>query len=75
MSYAEAQTWFAYYRKHGGIGHARTQQLLGQLCVMINRAHGGKAEIEDFLPGLVQEPKAMDDEQVIDMLMGFWNKG
>ena len=62
--------WFLYMQKHGGIGPARTHYLLAALATMTNNAHGGKAELSDFLPGLpAREPEVVDDaEQFMRLL-------
>lgn len=71
MSYAEALQWFAYRRKHGGIGEARTAYLLACLNVMTNNAAGGTATLHDFMPGLPQPQKEeLDDGEI---LMRLWN--
>jgi hypothetical protein len=71
MSYTEAQQWFAYRQKHGGIGEARTAYLLAALCTMTNNAAGGKAELHDFLPGLpAPEPEVIDDAA---FLLRYWS--
>jgi hypothetical protein len=70
MSYAEAQLWFEYRRKHGGIGEARTAYLLACLNVMTNNSNGGKAGLHDFLPGIpAPEPEIIDDAE---KMMQFW---
>lgn len=70
MSYAEAQQWFAYRHKHGGIGEARTAHLLGIVALMINNSHGGKATLHDFLPG-IPEPEPVEIADAEQMMM-FW---
>lgn len=62
LSYAEALQWFEYRQKHGSFGEPRTAYLLGQIAVMLNRAHGGKANLHDFLPG-IPEPVIEDAAQ------------
>ncbi len=58
MTYREALQWFAYRAKHGGIGPSHIVYLLGCLATMTNNAAGGKAELQDFLPGLRKEVTA-----------------
>lgn len=72
MTYSEALQWFAYRRKHGGIGEARTQYLLACIATMTNNAAGGKAELRDFLPGLpVPEAKVIDNaDEFLNYIMG-----
>ena len=61
-----------YMQKHGGIGPARTNYLLATLATMTNNAHGGKAELSDFLPGLpTREPETVDDAEAFMRLT--WN--
>ena len=69
MSYTEACDWFAYRKKHGGIGEARTHYLLACIATISNNAAGGKAELRDFLPGM-PEPQIEDAEQFMNM---FWS--
>ena len=71
VSYAEAKLWFAYMNKHGGIGQSRIAYLLACLNVMTNNAHGGKAALHDFLPGIpAPKPRVIESA---DDLMTFLN--
>ena len=59
--------------KHGGMGHSRTAYLLGCLNAMTNNAHGGKATLHDFLPGIpVPPPRVIESA---DDLMNLLNGG
>ena len=60
MSHTEAMQWHAYALKHGGLPLQRLNYLLGTLCCMFNGANGGKATLNDFLPGL-PTPEISDD--------------
>ena len=71
MSYREAMHWFLYMKKHGGIGPTRTNYLLATIATMTNNAHGGKAELSDFLPALpAAEPEVISDAE---QMMRFWS--
>lgn len=50
LSYHEAQQWFAYAKRRGGLLHA--DRLLATIATQINRLSGGDAEIGNFLPEL-----------------------
>lgn len=64
VTYSEAVKWMAYRQKHGGIGEARTAYLLGCIATMINNSNGGKAKLNDFLPGLpVPPPREISDAE------------
>lgn len=68
MTYTEALQWFAYRRKHGGIGHSRTHYLLATLATMFNNSKGGKAEMHDFFPAV---PGKTEDEKIDEELNEF----
>lgn len=61
MSYHEAQQWFAYAKRSGGLRH--NDRLLATIATQINRLSGGEAEVGDFLPNM----RAQHDETVADM--------
>lgn len=61
MSYREAQQWFAYAKRCGGLRHQ--DRLLATIATQINRLSGGEAEVGDFLPNM----RAQHDETVADM--------
>lgn len=61
MSYHEAQQWFAYAKRCGGLRHQ--DRLLATIATQINRLSGGEAEVGDFLPNM----RAQHDETVADM--------
>lgn len=50
LSYQEAQQWFAYAKRRGGLLHV--ERLLATIATQINRLSGGDAEIGTFLPEL-----------------------
>lgn len=52
----EVDLWQQYAAKHGGLPLQRVNVLLAHLATMTNNAHGGKAELRDFLPGLPPSP-------------------
>lgn len=72
MSYAEGLQWLAYRHRHGGIGDSRIAYLLACIATMTNNAAGGKATLNDFMPGLpVPEPKVIDNaDEFMNYLMG-----
>lgn len=73
MSHTEAMLWHAYARKHGGLPLQRLNFLLASLCTMFSGANGGKATLQDFLPGLpaLPEPEPVDElEAFLDEIYG-----
>ena len=73
MSYAEALAWSDYARRRGGID--RTERLLAQLTLMVNRALGGKMELSDLLPEITlrSDPETAsknDLNTVFNILLG-----
>lgn len=70
MSYHEAQQWFAYAKRCGGLRHQ--DRLLATVACQINRLSGGEAEIGDFLPSLKQntEEKEADFGSVFNIIAG-----
>lgn len=63
MSYVEARTWFAYIKKHGSLNvgrkiEAAIEYHLAQLCMVVNRSQGGKAEMKDFMPSVRKQQEA-----------------
>ena len=64
MPYDEVMLWYAYAKKHGGIGEQRTAFLLASIATMTNNAHGGKASLHDFMPSLpAPEPNVINDAE------------
>lgn len=60
MSYVEARTWFAYIKKNGPLNVGRKLEAtleyhLAQVCTVVNRSQGGKAQMEDFMPSVRRE--------------------
>ena len=70
MSYHEAQQWFAYAKRSGGLRH--NDRLLATIATQINRLSGGEAEIGDFLPNMrvQQDEKVADLGSVMNILAG-----
>lgn len=71
MSYKEARQWMAYRSKHGGIGGARLAYLAGLQCTMYSNAHGGKATLRDFLPGLPEQDIVIENADQWMQLIGY----
>ena len=70
MTYTEALQWFAYRRKHGGIGHSRTHYLLATMAHMYSTSHGGKTELHDFFPAISGKTQDELIEEFCESLMG-----
>ena len=71
MSHDEWLSWLAYLRKFGSLNDGlRTDLAIARLCVLVNRALGGKAEMKDFIPVYEEEPQeeAQSMEQIAAML-------
>lgn len=72
MTYHEAMQWHEYARKHGGLPLQRLNFLLASLCTMTNNAHGGKATLHDFLPGIPEtEPETIEDAEQFMKALGY----
>ena len=64
MTYAEALDWMAYIRKRGSLNPGlRIDAAVAVLATQINRALGGKAEMQDFLP-YHDEPEAASIDDI-----------
>lgn len=51
VSYSEAMMWSAYIRKRGTLNLGlRVENGFAIIATMLNRALGGKASMEDFMP-------------------------
>jgi hypothetical protein len=68
LTYQEAMHWHEYRRKHGGIGESRTAYLLACIATILSNANGGKAKLQDFLPGL---NKGIDDAEQLYEALGL----
>lgn len=73
LTYSEAVKWMSYRQKHGGLGEARTAYLLGCIATMINNSNGGKATLNDFLPGIPK--REVTEEEFTAYLMGQGPQG
>jgi hypothetical protein len=68
LSVAEADRWQQYMAKRGSLHVGmRLEAGFALLAAMINRAIGGKAEVNDFMPHVEQEA-TLDD--VMKLLSG-----
>ena len=69
MAYSEALMWSAFIRKRGSLNTGlRLENGFALLAVMINRAVGGKATMEDFMPHADQ--KVADLADVMKLVSG-----
>jgi hypothetical protein len=69
--YDEFVMWRAYINKHGlpAQGSEATERAFALLIWRLDRAHGGKSEVSDWLP----KAKSVHDDQTLQMarLMGI----
>lgn len=69
MTYEEAQAWQQYMHKHGRLSiHERLERGFAMLCLVVNRAVGGKAELESFMPYTKREEEQASITAVFSML-------
>lgn len=62
MSYSEALMWSAFIKKRGSLNLGlRVENGVAVLAVMMNRALGGKANMEDFMPHADQKVADLAD--------------
>ena len=62
MSYSEALLWQEYLEKRGTVHIGmRLEACTALLAMMINRALGGKATIETFMPHLEEKEPSVED--------------
>lgn len=62
MTYSEALMWSAFIKKRGSLNVGmRLENGFALLAVMINRALGGKAKMEDYMPHYEQQPADLAD--------------
>jgi len=70
MSYAEAQEWAAYAQRRGTFNLGVRMELgFAMLALKIDRALGGKAQLEDFMPWTRHEEE--EREATLDDVMGI----
>lgn len=51
MTYREYILWIRYFRKYGSVNPIRKYDRMGGIIALqINKALGGKAKMEDFIP-------------------------
>lgn len=71
MTYDEFATWRAYIQKRGlpALGAEATERAFALLTWRLDRAHGGKTELADWLP----KPRSAADTQTLQMarMMGI----
>lgn len=73
MTYAEALQWSAYIKKRGSLNAGlRLEAGFALLATMLSRAHGGKADMDDFMPHF-DKPEA-NIEDVFNMLKKAWGE-
>lgn len=62
MAYSEALMWSAFIKKRGSLHTGlRLENGFALLAVMINRAMGGKAQMDDFMPHYDHKPADLSD--------------
>ena len=76
MSHEEWLSWLAYLRKYGSLNDGlRNDVAVARLCLMVNRALGGKAELKDFIPVYEEEePQEASSMEQIAALFGARRK-
>lgn len=71
ITYEEYVMWRAYIKKHGlpALGSEATERAFAVLTWRLDRAHGGKTDISDWLP----KPRSASDAQTMQMarMMGI----
>lgn len=72
LSYAEALSWNAYFKKRGGgnLG-LRMESGFALVATAINRSVGGKAKFDDFAPHLKDE----EETGLMDIFAKLGGKG
>lgn len=64
MTHDEWLSWLAYLRKFGSLNDGlRTDLAIARLCLMVNRAMGGKAEMKDFIP-VYEDPEPQEAQSM-----------
>ena len=64
MSHDEWLSWLAYFRRFGSLNHGtRVDVATARLCLMVNRAMGGKAELKDFIP-VYEDPEPQEAQSM-----------
>ncbi len=63
MPLREVHVWLAYRNKYGPMSDVRRfDRPAALIASLISRAHGGKAELRDFMPfGIDQDAVSMDE--------------
>jgi len=62
MSVAEAMQWVEYIQKRGSLNVGlRVEAAVAVLSTQVNRALGGKSELQDFMPHWDQPEAQLDD--------------
>lgn len=64
MSYAELVQWRRYAERHGGLPLPRLVYLLAALNTQTNNAHGGTAQLRDFMPAAPAKKEETFEESV-----------
>lgn len=69
MTYSEALLWSAYLKKRGTVHFGmRLENATALLATQMNRALGGKAEMQDFMPHA--DEKVADLADVMKLVSG-----
>lgn len=71
MSSAEFSRWIKYRNRHGAMDDRRTvDRPAALISSVIARIHGGKAEVEDFMPKQEEQEPVISDPRQLAAIFG-----